>query len=95
MSLVPGTKVVGRYVVERELAQGGMGAVYVARDEKFDKRVALKIASGSGALYEEFKARFVREARIVGTTPPRTASRPIATGTSRPIATTTWAFAPP
>jgi hypothetical protein len=59
-----GTTVAGRYRVERELARGGMGAVYVAWDEKFSQRVALKLSEGGGAQYAAFKARFRREAEI-------------------------------
>ncbi|NNF37437.1 MAG: protein kinase [Gemmatimonadetes bacterium] len=33
----------GRYAVERELGQGGMAAVYLARDLKHDRKVALKV----------------------------------------------------
>ncbi len=33
----------GRYVVEREIGAGGMATVYLARDVKHDRRVALKV----------------------------------------------------
>ncbi len=33
----------GRYTVERELGRGGMATVYLARDEKHDRQVALKV----------------------------------------------------
>ncbi len=53
----------GRYLIERELGQGGMSIVYLARDVKHDRQVAIKvlkpeIASALGA------ERFVREIRI-------------------------------
>ncbi|HSE27801.1 MAG TPA: protein kinase [Gemmatimonadales bacterium] len=33
----------GRYVIERELGQGGMATVYLAQDVRHDRRVALKV----------------------------------------------------
>ncbi|HTJ45984.1 MAG TPA: protein kinase [Kofleriaceae bacterium] len=49
------------YVIERELARGGMGRILVARDRRLGRTVALKeLLSGSHALH----ARFEREARI-------------------------------
>ena len=33
----------GRYTVERELGRGGMATVYLARDEKHDRNVAIKV----------------------------------------------------
>jgi serine/threonine-protein kinase len=33
----------GRYVIERELGQGGMAMVFLARDVRHDRRVALKM----------------------------------------------------
>ena len=34
---------VGRYVLERELGRGGMATVYLARDMKHERPVALKV----------------------------------------------------
>jgi serine/threonine-protein kinase len=60
----PGDLVADRYRIERELGRGGMGAVFVAIDEKFGERMALKMAVAAGAAQDEFKARFRREARL-------------------------------
>ncbi|MGN6103564.1 MAG: protein kinase, partial [Kofleriaceae bacterium] len=48
---------VSRYVVERFLGAGAMGAVYEARDPELGRRVALKIVPGAGAR----AARLIRE----------------------------------
>ncbi|MCW8139143.1 MAG: serine/threonine protein kinase, partial [Planctomycetota bacterium] len=60
----PGTRVANRYVIERKLAQGGMSAVFVALDTKFDRAVALKLAFPETTDYESFRLRFRREAVI-------------------------------
>ncbi len=56
----------GRYVIERALARGGMGAVYIARDAKFPGvKVAVKVAfPADPSVTETLKARFRREAQI-------------------------------
>src|SRR3954469_16416303 len=36
-------RLIGRYAIERELGRGGMATVYLARDLKHDRHVALKV----------------------------------------------------
>ncbi len=53
----------GRYVFERELARGGMATVYVARDVRHDRLVALKLFDPElGALFGG--DRFLTEIRV-------------------------------
>ena len=59
------TALAGRYTLERELGAGGMAVVYLARDLKHDRPVALKV------LRPELTAllgpeRFLREIAITG-----------------------------
>ena len=59
----PPTGSVGEYEVERELARGGMGVVYLARHKRLDRRVALKMMlAGANATPEDVE-RFAVEAR--------------------------------
>ena len=51
-----------RYVVERELGQGGQSVVFEARDTALNRDVALKTAKQQG----DAASSFVREARITG-----------------------------
>ncbi len=53
----------GQYALERELGRGGMGIVYLARDVKLDRRVAIKVLPPLLAVKDEIRERFVREAR--------------------------------
>src|SRR5690606_24312810 len=51
----------GRYILERELGRGGMATVYVARDRRHERTVAIKVLERS--MTHASAARFVREVR--------------------------------
>ena len=55
----------GRYLVESQIARGGMATVYQARDVRLERTVALKIAHPELARDDGFVARFISEARSV------------------------------
>jgi serine/threonine protein kinase len=61
-SFAAGARVAG-YRVEKQLGQGGMAVVYLARDERLDRMVALKVLAPVLASDEEFRRRFIRESR--------------------------------
>jgi eukaryotic-like serine/threonine-protein kinase len=56
---------IGVYPVERELGRGGMGVVYLARDPRLDRPVAIKVLPDAFADDPERVARFEREARLL------------------------------
>ncbi len=60
----------GRYEVERELGKGAMGAVYLGKDPKISRTVAIKTMALSQEFeedeLEEVKERFFREAETAG-----------------------------
>jgi eukaryotic-like serine/threonine-protein kinase len=53
----------GRYVLERRLGRGGMGVVYLARELRLDRRVAIKLLPPERAVQPAARERFLREAR--------------------------------
>jgi len=59
-----GTRI-GRYRIEHLLAEGGMGQVYVARQDDPERRVALKLIR-PGLISKDLSRRFEQEARILG-----------------------------
>jgi serine/threonine-protein kinase len=60
----------GRYVIERKLGRGAMGAVYLARDPRINRPVALKVIPIEKEFedeeLEEARLRFFREAESAG-----------------------------
>src|SRR6266581_677829 len=55
--------VAGRYSLERELGRGGMGVVYLAREVRLDRPVAIKLLPPDHAGDAHLRERFLREAR--------------------------------
>jgi serine/threonine-protein kinase len=60
----------GRYQIEKELGKGAMGVVYLGRDPKIGRTVAIKTLALStefeGAELDEARERFFREAETAG-----------------------------
>ncbi len=64
MALDPGTRL-GPYEIQSALGVGGMGEVYVARDTRLDRAVAIKVLRAHLADDPDRRARFEREARLI------------------------------
>ena len=66
----PGARTLGRYEIERELGKGAMGIVYLGRDPKINRIVAIKAIPLAEEFedddLEEARARFFREAEMAG-----------------------------
>jgi eukaryotic-like serine/threonine-protein kinase len=55
----------GAYQVISSLAAGGMGEVYLARDTRLPREVAIKVLRADHALDERRRQRFLREAKLL------------------------------
>jgi serine/threonine-protein kinase len=77
-----GAVVAGRFEIHRELARGGMGAVYVAHDRALERTVALKLILpvDEPGLLESLERRFEREIRILEQVRDQRILRPLAWG---------------
>src|SRR5690349_18059320 len=58
-----GRTIDGKYVIEKFLGGGAMGAVYKAKEPSLNRNVAIKVMHSSVAADPQFVARFHREAR--------------------------------
>jgi serine/threonine protein kinase/tetratricopeptide (TPR) repeat protein len=54
----------GRYEIEREIGQGAFATVYLARDSRHERRVALKVLNADPSS-EAGELRFIREIRLL------------------------------
>jgi eukaryotic-like serine/threonine-protein kinase len=54
------------FEIVRVLGKGGMGTVYLARDLRLGRLVALKVLNSSDLAFADRRARFLREARSAG-----------------------------
>ena len=60
-------RTLGHYRIDGKLGSGGMGEVYLARDLKLDREVALKVLPADMAANPQRLQRFEREAKTVAT----------------------------
>ena len=61
----PVGKKFGTYQIETPIGAGGMGEVFLAHDEKLNRKVALKLLPAEFAADPERIKRFAREARMI------------------------------
>jgi serine/threonine-protein kinase len=64
MADLVGRLIRGRYQIERLVARGGMATVYLAEDNRLDRKVAIKVIHPHLANDKSFREKFVREAKI-------------------------------
>jgi serine/threonine-protein kinase len=64
--LEPGELIDGKYLVQRLIGRGGMGAVYEGRHTLIERRVAIKVVFDEVAASDAGASRFEREVRAAG-----------------------------
>jgi len=64
MTLSAGSRI-GPYEIVAPLGAGGMGEVYLARDVRLERRIALKVLPTDRCASADARQRFEREARII------------------------------
>ena len=64
MGLATGTRI-GPYEIASQIGAGGMGEVYLARDTRLNRDIALKILPDAYAADPDRLARFTREAQLL------------------------------
>ncbi|MCG8391600.1 MAG: serine/threonine protein kinase, partial [Pseudomonadales bacterium] len=64
VELQPGQIIASRYEIKELIGQGGMGAVYRARDKNTDRDIALKLLLPSLLKNDSARERFLSEAKI-------------------------------
>jgi len=62
--LLPGTLIDGKVEILRDLGKGGMGKVYLGRDLRLGRKVAVKLIRGNLAARPGMRERFLKEARV-------------------------------
>jgi serine/threonine protein kinase len=82
-TLQPGAVIGGDFVIERKLARGGMGALYVARQRSTGRARALKILQPELLTEARQVERFMQEARIGAAIRSRHIVEVIASGVDR------------
>jgi Tol biopolymer transport system component/serine/threonine protein kinase len=63
VSAIPLGGRISHFDILEKLGEGGMGAVYKARDHRLDRLVAIKVLSEKAAATPERQARFIQEAK--------------------------------
>lgn len=60
----PGLVIAGRYALERPLAKGGMGSIWIAHDRQLEIEVTVKFMAPALVESVEMRTRFEREAKV-------------------------------
>jgi serine/threonine protein kinase len=62
LKVVPG-QILGHWEIVKQIGEGGMGVVYLAKDQKLDRLVAIKVLNRKYEQREDNIRRFVQEAK--------------------------------